>query len=131
MTSGSQRGTEIAIVPPGRRDPDQLPDGVDVGVDVLEHLGGHDAVELAVGERQRQGVTLLDVGLGALGDLALLLHRAEDLQHPGQLVGVHVERHHVGAAPVGLEGVPAPARAHVEQALAGAQAEPVEVNGEH
>ena len=52
-------------------------------------------------------------------------------QHAGQLVGVHVERDHVGAAAVHLERVPAGAAAHVEHPVARAQPEPVEINGQH
>ena len=115
----------------GAQHPDQLVDRLDVGGDVLEHLGGDDPVELAVGERQRERVALLDVGLGALGHLAGLLHRGEQLEHAGELVGVLVEGDHVGAAAVHLEGVPAGAAAHVEDPVAGLQAEPVEVNGQH
>ena len=100
-------------------------------MDVLEHLGRDHPVELAVGEGQRQRVALLDVGLGAGGHLAGLLHRAEELEHAGELVGVHVEGHHVGAAAVHLEGVAAGAAAHVEHPVAGLQAEAVEVDGEH
>ena len=111
--------------------PHQLLDRVDVGVDVLEHLRGDDPVELAVGERQLQRVALLDVGLGARGHLAGLLHRVEQVAHAGELVGVHVEGDHVRAAAVHLEGVPAGAAAHVEHPVARAQPEPLEVNGQH
>ena len=98
---------------------------------MLEHLRGDDAVELAVAERQLQRVALLDVGLGALGHLAGLLHRVEQVAHTGQLVGVHVEGDHVSAAAVHLVGVPAGAAAHVEHPVARAQPEAVEVNGQH
>ena len=50
---------------------------------MLEHLGRDDPVELAVGERQLEGVALLDVGLGAVGDLAGLLHGTEQLEDAG------------------------------------------------
>ena len=111
--------------------PDELLDRVDVGVDVLEHLGGDDAVELAVGEGQRQRVALLDVGLGARGHLPRVAHRGEPLAHGRELVGVLVEGDDVGAALVHLERVPTGAAAHVEHAVARAQPEPVEVNGQH
>ena len=104
---------------------------LDVGGDVLEHLGGDDPVELAVGEGQRQRVALLDVGLGTGGHLARVAHRGEQLAHGGELVGVLVEGDDVGAAAVHLEGVAAGAAAHVEHALARAEPESVEVNGQH
>ena len=98
---------------------------------MLEHLGGHDPVELAVGERQRERVALLDVGLGPAGTSPASLIAREQLAHARQLVGVLVEGDHVGAAAVHLERVPAGAAAHVEDPVAGAQPEPVEVNGQH
>ena len=98
---------------------------------MLEHLRGHDPVELAVRERQRQRVALLDVGLRAVGHLARVAHRAEQVEDPGELVAVLVERDHVPAAPVHLERVPPGAAAHVEDAVPGAQLQPVEVNGQH
>ena len=104
---------------------------LDVGRDVLEHLGGDDPVELAVGEGQRQRVALLDVGLGTGRHLAGVAHRGEPLADGGQLVGVLVEGDDVGAALVHLEGVAPGAAAHVEHALARAEPESVEVNGQH
>ena len=129
--SGSQRGTRDGEGAAGAEHPDQLLDRVDVGVDVLEHLGRDDPVELAVGEGQRERVALLHVGLGARGHLAGVAHRGEPLAHGRQLVGVLVEGDDVGAALVHLEGVAAGAAAHVEHALARAQPEAVEVNGQH
>ena len=99
-------------------------------MDVLEHLGRDDPVELTVGERQLERVALLDVRLGALGHLAGLLHGVEQVADAGQLVRVHVERDHVGALAVHLEGVAAAAAAHVEHPVAGRQAQPLEVNGQ-
>jgi hypothetical protein len=64
-------------------------------------------------------------------DLTLLPHRGEDLADAGELVGVHVQRDHVRAPAVHLEGMPAGAAAHVEHPLAGPEAQPVEVNGQH
>ena len=57
--------------------PRQLGDRADVVLDVLEHLGGDDAVERAVGERQAGGVAAqhADEALGA--DLAGVDHAAE------------------------------------------------------
>ena len=115
----------------GSQHPDQLLDRLDVGRDVLEHLGRDHPVELAVGEGQLERVALLDVGLGALGHLTGLPHRVEQVADAGELVGVHVEGDHVRAAPVHLEGVPAGAAAHVEHAVSRAQPEAVEVNGQH
>ena len=51
--------------------------------------------------------------------------------HLGHLVGPGVERDHRGAAAGRLEGVAAEAAAEVEQAVAGADAEPVVVDGQH
>ena len=118
-------------MPPGRSDPHELLDRVDVGVDVLQHLGGHDPVELPVGERQGERVALLHVGLGTRRHLAGLAHRGEPLAHGRELVGVLVEGDDVGTALVHLERVAAGAAAHVEHAVARAQPEPVEVNGQH
>jgi hypothetical protein len=101
------------------------------GKQVVVEVAREDAVELAVGERERQRVALLDVGGGTLRDLAVLLHRAEDLQDSRQLVGVLVERDDVGATAVHLERVPSGATAHVDDPVAGFQAQPVEVNGQH
>ena len=98
---------------------------------MLEDLGGHDPVELAVGERQGERVALLHVGLGTVGHLAGRPHGREEVADPGQLVGVLVEGDHVRAAAVHLERVPSGAAAEVEHPLARPQAEAVEVNGEH
>ena len=48
-----------------------------------------------------------------------------------QLVGVLVERDHIGAAAVHLEGVATRAAAQVEHPLPRLEAEAVEVNGQH
>ena len=98
---------------------------------MLEHLGGDDAVELAVGERHGERVAFLDVGLGAVGDLARILHGAEPLADLGQLVGVLVEGEDIGAAAVRLERVAAGARTHVEDPFAGLEAQAIKVDGQH
>ena len=116
---------------PGSQHPDQLLDRLDVGRHVLEDLRRDHPVELAVPEGQRQRVALLDVGLRTVGHLAGPAHGREHVAHLGQLVGVLVEGDHVGAAAVHLEGVPAAAAPHVEDAVARPEPEPVEVNGEH
>ena len=54
IASGAQRGTVTAMVPPGAQHPGQLAHGGRVVGDVLEHLGGDDPVERAVGEGQAQ-----------------------------------------------------------------------------
>ena len=120
MTSGSQRGHRDGHGAAGAEHADQLLDRVDVGVDVLEHLCRNDPVELAVGEGQLQRVALLDVGLGTVRHLAGLLHRAEQLQHTRQLVGVHVEGNDVAAAAIDLVRVPPRATTHVEDPFTGA-----------
>ena len=115
----------------GAQHPDQLLDRVDVGVDVLEHLGRDDPVELAVGERQLQRVALLDVGLGARGHLARppSSRRRARARRPARRRPCR--RRHVGAAAVHLERVASAAAAHVEHPVARAQPQPVEVNGQH
>ena len=65
------------------------------------------------------------------GHLALVLHRLQDLVDVVEVGGVLVERDDVGATPVGLEGVPACAAAHVDHLGACTDAEPVEVDGQH
>jgi hypothetical protein len=115
----------------GAEHPHELGDRGPVVGDVLEDLRGDHAVELAVGERHREGVALLDVGLGVGRDLPRLAHRREDVEDAGELVAVLVERDHVGAAAVHLERVPSGAAAHVEHPVAGPEAEPVEVHGQH
>ena len=58
MASGAQRGTVTAMAPPGLEHTGQLTHGGHVVRNVLEHLGGDDPVERAVGEGQPQCVTL-------------------------------------------------------------------------
>ena len=111
--------------------PDELLDRVDVGVDVLEHLCGDDAVELTVGEGQGERVALLHVGLRAGRHLTGVAHRGEPLADGRELVGVPVEGDDVGATLVHLEGVAPGAAAHVQHPVAGAQPQAVEVNGQH
>ena len=115
----------------GPEHPHQLVEGLEVGGDVLEDLGGDDPVELAVGEGQREGVALLDVGLGAVGHLARAPHLREHVAHPLELVDVLVEGDDVGAPAVHLERVPARSAAEVEHPLPRPETESVEVNGEH
>src|ERR671910_658107 len=99
--------------------------------DVLEHLGGDDAVERPVGKGQPGGIA---AGRGAAGGRR---HLASDVHGPGQrghvleLGLVVVEGRHPGAAAQRLEGVPAGAAAEVEQAVAGVQAQSVVIDGEH
>ncbi len=118
-------------MPPGTQDAYELVDRLDVGRNVLEDLRCDDPIELTIGEGQRQRVALLDVSRGALGDLAGFLHRAEQVQHVGQLVGVLVERDDVGTAAVHLERVPTGTRTHVNHSVARLETEPVEINCQH
>ena len=130
-TSGSQRGTVTATVPPGRSTRTSsaiawMSAGMCSRISAATIRSNSPS---ANGSDER--VALLDVGLGARGHLAGLLHRAEHVAHGGELVGVLVEGDHVGAAAVHLEGVPAGAAAQVEHPLPRPEPEAVEVNGQH
>ena len=98
---------------------------------MLEDLRCDDAVESAVGVRQFECIALDRLGPRRLGHLALVLHRLQDLVDVVEVGGVLVEPDDVGAAPVGLEGVPARAAAHVDHLCARPDAEPIEVDGQH
>ena len=99
--------------------------------DMLEDLGGDHAVEGAVGVWQVESIALDRLGLAPMRRLALLLHRLQDLVDVVEIGGALVEGDDVGAAPVRLEGVPARAAADVDHLGACADAEPVEVDGQH
>ena len=99
---------------------------------MLEHLGGDDPVEGAVGEREVQGVALDGAAAGRLGaELAGVGHGPEGVPDPGHLLGPGVEGHHGRPAPGRLEGVAAEPAPQVEQAVAGPDPEPVVVDGQH
>ena len=112
--------------------PGQLGHRCDVVGDVLEHLGGDDPVEGPVGERQVESVALDCPHPGALGiELAGVGHGPEGVTHPGHLVVAGVEGDDLGPPACCLEGVAAEAAPEVEQSVAGPQAQPVVVDGQH
>ena len=96
-TSGPKRGTVTAIVPPGRSTRASSAMALGVGRNVLEHLGGDDPVEAAVGERKVQGVALHHPGLFLLAHLAGIDHGADGVAHLRYLVGSGIEGHDPGA----------------------------------
>src|SRR5699024_6108536 len=112
-------------------DAHQFGDRFGVLGNVLEHLGDQHDVKSAV--LVRHGECVADHGLasGAGTALALGLHGGEPLTDLAHLVGVLVERRHIGPTLVELERVPAEARTDVYRAHAGADAQSVEVNGQH
>ena len=52
------------------------------------------------------------------------------MNRPIKLVGVHVKRHDIGAAPVDLEGMPSCPTAEVEHAVTWTDAKPAEIDGQ-
>ena len=84
-----------------------------------------------VGERQRERVAVDLAARERRRHLAGLDHRADDVPDVVAARRVVVERDDGRAAPHGLERVPPAAAAHVEQALAGAEVEAIEVDGQH
>ena len=117
--------------PARAQDPHELGHGRLVGGDVLEDLCRDHPVEGAVGERHRQGVAAHDAATRVGRSLARFVHALQDGGRPFELVPVAVEGDDAGAPPVGLEGVTPSAAAQVQQAVAGAHAQPAEVDGEH
>jgi hypothetical protein len=111
--------------------PDKFGDRPVVLGDVLEDLRRDDAVENAVRVRQLERIALYGLGPGRRGHLTLCLHRLQDLVDVVEVGGVLVECDDVRAALVRLEAVPARAAAHIDHLRAGADAEPVEVDGQH
>jgi hypothetical protein len=135
-----QRPADLLGEPPRHRhrhhaarlqDAAQLSHRVGVGGQVLEHLGRDDLVERRVRERQAVRRPPDRVGLRALGRLALDGDRGEHLAHLDQLRVAVVEGDDPGAALEEREGVTAAAAAHVEDPVAGADGEPLEVDREH
>lgn len=115
----------------GLEDPGQFAGRGGVVGDVLHDLGAHDAVEGVVGEGQAGAVAVDGGGRGVGGDLARLGHGVEqtrDVLEVGQAV---VEGHDVGAAAEHLEGVASGTGPHVQDQVAGVQAQAGEVDGEH
>ncbi len=94
--------------------------------DVLEDLGADNAVEGSVGEGQVQRVGLGDAGAGA----QLPFHAQTEPQELErlQLPQVAVEADGDASPPAGVDDVPARAAADVEEAVAVAQAEEVEID---
>ena len=106
--------------PAAAEHPGQLGHGRLVVGDVLEHLGGDDPVEGAVGEGQPEGIALDGAHPGRFGvELAGHRHGPEGVLHVAHLVGAGVEGHHLGAQPGRLIGVPAEAASEVEEPVAG------------
>ena len=131
--SGKRVGTVTASRPPGRRTRTSSDDRALVGPDVLEHLRRDDAVEGGVGERQRERVGVHRAA-----------RRRPPASSPASTIAPHelprprrrsprvgVERDDGRAAPHRLERVAPAAAAEVEQALARAEVEPIEVDGQH
>lgn len=111
--------------------PDQFGDGGVVVRDVLENLRRDDAVECLVGVGQLERVTDDHRGRRAGRRLAAVGHRAQDGVDRTQFGLVLVEGDDVGAAPVGLERVPARAAAHVDDLARRPDAQPVEIDRQH
>jgi hypothetical protein len=99
--------------------------------DVLEDLGCDDVVERGVGERKAQGVGSDRHERSAFGDLTLRVHRRHPFGHVRKDLWFQVRRDHVRAALKGFEGVPAVSTSKVKQDVAGADAEPIELEGQH
>ena len=87
--------------------------------------------KLFVGERQVERVAVDDAGPLVELRLAGFDHRARDRGDVLEVGGGVVERGDARAAAHRLERVAAAARPEVEQALAGREPEPVEVNRQH
>ena len=120
----------------GSQDAHQFGDRLLVTPEVLEHLRRDDAVEGVVGEREAQRVTVdlaaVDVAvLRIAGNLAGFDHRTAYRPYVLQFGSVVVERDHGRAVPQCRERVAPAAAPHVEESVAGAQAEAIEVDGEH
>ena len=108
------------MVPPGLQHPDELVEGDLVVGDVLEHLGGDDAVEGVVGERQAGGVAVDGGGQRRARPATspASRHGREQAGDVLELGGGVVEGDDAGAAAERLEGVAADAAAQVEQQVA-------------
>ena len=99
--------------------------------DMLEDLRRDHTLETAVGVGQVEGVALDHLGPRRCGHLTLVLHRLQDLVDVVEVGGILVERDDVGPTAVGLEGMPACAAAHIDHLGAGADVQPIEVDGQH
>ena len=103
---------------PRTQHPGQLGHGRLVLGDVLEHFGGDHPIEGAVGKGQDEGIAphrshprFPGVELPGHG------HGPEGVLHLAHLIGAGIERHHVGAQPGGLVGVPPKSASQVEEAV--------------
>ena len=100
-----------------------------VVLDVLQRLGADHAVERPVGQRQTARVAAHDPE--APGPLAGGAHLAKHARGGGKRPGVEVRRDDErGPAPVGLEGMPPLAAAHVQHAVPGRDAQTTVVDGQ-
>ena len=99
--------------------------------DVLEHLGRDDPVEGPIGEGQCERIALHRQACPARRDLRLGLHGLDHVAHGLELAAVGIEGDDAGSTSEGGEGMPPAAAAHVEQGVARAESQAVEVNGEH
>ena len=115
----------------GTQHPGQLTHGGQVVRDVLEHLGGDDAVEGTVGEGQGQRVPLDRSGRVVGSQLARLHHGGQRPADLGHFLRSGVERHDRRPAAGRLERVPAEATAQVEKPVARTDAELVVVDRQH
>ena len=82
---------------------------------MLEHLGGDDPVEDAVGEGQRQRVALHRESCTACGGLPLSLHRVDHVAHGLELAAVGIEGDDAGAAAQRRERITPTSAAHVKE----------------
>ena len=99
--------------------------------DVLEHLGDDHAVEAVGGEGQVERVGVDHAGPLVGARLVGFDHRARDRGDVLEVGGGVVERGDARAAPHRLERVAAATRTEVEEALAGREPKPPEVNRQH
>ena len=86
---------------------------------------------VSVGIGQRARVADDGLGVGRRRYLAGIGHGREHRVDVAELVGVLVECHDVGAAPVRLEAVPTRTAADVDDLGAGADTETVEIDCQH
>src|SRR5262249_61100876 len=101
----------------------QLADGGGVVGDVLEHLGGDDAVERAVGEGQPRGVALHRAGAAAGVDLAGGRHGAEGVAYLFELGFGVVDGDDARSEASRFEGMAAEAATEIEDSIAWLEAE--------
>src|ERR1019366_9977527 len=98
---------------------------------VLKDLRGDDAIESAIGERQRQRVALHGGGWMIGRQLSRLHHSGERAAHLGHFLGPRIECHHLGTTSSRLEGVASETAPEIEQVISRLHAELVVVNRQH